>query len=130
MSSSITAGNTSVSAFGMALANRPIINNSPIISHSDRRIQDTCKEFVRELDSHKSVTRSMSAEGNCWDNAVAKRFFKTLKVELIYLNHFQNKHEAESSISEYIEKFYNTNRRHNHLDNMNIFEYQKLQNEH
>lgn len=70
----------------------------------------------------------MSGKGNCWDNAVAESFFKTLKLELIYQNHFRNKHEAESAISDYIEKFYNTNRRHKHLDNMNILEYQKLQN--
>lgn len=53
----------------------------------------------------------MPRKGNCWDNAVAENLFKTLKVELIYQNRFKNKHEAESSISEYIEKFYNTNRR-------------------
>lgn len=107
---------------------RPIINNAPLLFHSDRGIQYACGEFVRELENHRSVARSMSGKGNCRDNAVAESFFKTLKVELIYQNHFHNKHEAESSISEYIENFYNTNRRHKHLDNMNIFEYQKLQN--
>jgi putative transposase len=126
LSSTITARNTSVSAFRMALANRPITNNSPLIFHSDRGIQYVCGEFVREIGNHKSVIKSMSGKGNCWDNAVAESFFKTLKVELIYQNRFQNKHEAESSISEYIEKFYNTNRRHKHLDNLNIFEYRKL----
>jgi putative transposase len=110
----------------MAISNRPITNNSSLIFHSDRGIQYACGEFVREIASHKSVTRSMSGKGNCWDNAVAESFFKTLKVELIYQNRFQNKYEAESSISEYIEKFYNTNRRHGHLDNLNIFEYRKL----
>lgn len=50
----------------------------------------------------------MSGKGNCWDNAVAESFFKTLKIELIYQNPFQNKHETESSISEYIEKIYKT----------------------
>ncbi|MFV5699778.1 IS3 family transposase [Flavobacterium sp. ZT3R17] len=127
LSSVITARNTSVSAFKMAHVNRPITNNSPLIFHSDRGIQYACGEFVREIGSHKSVTRSMSGKGNCWDNAVAESFFKTLKVELIYQNRFQNKHEAESSISEYIEKFYNTDKRHRHLDNLNIFEYRKLQ---
>ena len=125
-SSVITARNTSVSIFRMALVNRPIINNSPLIFHSDRGIQYACGEFVREIDNYKSVTRSRSGKGNCWDNAVAKSFFKTLKPELIYQNHFRNKHEAESSISEYIEKFYNTDRKHGHLDNLNILEYRKL----
>jgi putative transposase len=110
----------------MAISNRPITNNSSLIFHSDRGIQYACGEFVRETDSHKSVTRSMSGKGDCWDNAVTESFFKTLKVELIYQNHFQNKHEVESSIFEYIENFYNTDRRHKHLDNLNIFEYRKL----
>jgi putative transposase len=99
------------------LCNRPTVNNSSIISLSDRGIQYTCGEFVREIDNYESITISMSGKGNCWDNAVAENFFKTLKVELIYQNRFQNKHEAESSISECIEKFYNTNRRHRHLEN-------------
>ena len=126
LSSVITARNTSVSVFRMALVNRPIINNSPLIFHSDRGIQYACGEFVREIDNYKSITRSMSGKGNCWDNAVAESFFKTLKTELIYQNRFRNKYEAESSISEYIEKFYNTDRRHGHLDNLNILEYRKL----
>jgi putative transposase len=53
----------------------------------------------------------MSRKGNCWDNAVAESFFKTLKVELVYQNKYQTKQEAELSIFEYIEIFYNTNRR-------------------
>lgn len=126
LSSSINAKNTSVSAFRMALTKRPIAKNTPLIFHSERGIQYACQEFVLEIDSHKSVIRSMSAKGNCWDNAVAESFFKTLKTELIYHNSFQNKREAESSISEYIEKFYNTNRRHSHLGNQNICEYRKL----
>lgn len=128
LSSSIKASNTSESVFRMAHANRPIANDSPLIFHSDRGIQYACGEFVREVESHKSVIRSMSAKGNCWDNVVAESFFKTLKTELIYRNSFQNKREAEASISEYIEKFYNTDRRHKHLENLNIFEYRKLLN--
>ncbi|MBF4464956.1 IS3 family transposase [Flavobacterium sp. LC2016-12] len=126
LSTSITARNTSISAFRMAHANRPITENSPLIFHSDRGIQYACREFVGELSNHKSVTRSMSGKGNCWDNAVAESFFKTLKVELIYQNRFRNKHKADLAISEYIEKFYNTNRRHKHLHNLSIFEYQQL----
>jgi putative transposase len=62
LSSVITARNTSVSAFRMALVNRPITNNSPLIFHSDRGIQYACGEFVREIDIHKSITRSMSGK--------------------------------------------------------------------
>ncbi|WP_244290022.1 integrase core domain-containing protein [Flavobacterium resistens] len=104
----------------------PITNNSPLIFHSDRGIQYACRQFIDELSNHKSVTRSLSGKGNCWDNAVAESFFKTFKIELTYQKRFLNKQEAESSISEYIEKFYNIDRRHKHLNNLNIFEYQKL----
>jgi transposase InsO family protein/transposase-like protein len=127
LSTSITARNTSTRAFRMAHANRPITDNSPLTFHSDRGIQYACREFVSELSKHKSVTRSMSGKGNYWDNAVVESFFKTLKMELIYQNNFGNKYEAELAITEYIENFYNTTRRHKHLDNLNIFEYQKLQ---
>jgi putative transposase len=65
LSSVITVRNTSVSAFRIALTNRPITNNSPLIFHSDRGIQYACGEFVREIDNYKSITRSMSGKGNC-----------------------------------------------------------------
>ena len=123
LSSSLEAKHTSLKALGMALSTRPIKNNSSLIFHSDRGIQYACKEFVNEINKHTSVIRSMSRKGNCWDNAVSESFFKTLKVELIYRNNYQTKKEAEASISEYIEKFYNTQRRHSHLNNLTISEY-------
>ncbi|QIK52909.1 transposase [Dysgonomonas sp. HDW5B] len=57
----------------------------------------------------------MSAKGNCYDNAVAKSFFKTLKTELIYQNSYDSKIDAYKSVFKYIEAFYNTNRRHSYL---------------
>jgi len=103
-----------------------IVHRSLIDYHSDQDSQCANAAYPSSL-AGTNIQMSMSRVGNCYDNAVAESFFKTLKVELIYQNHFQNKHEAKSSISDYIEKFYNTNRRHKHLDNMNILEYQKLQ---
>ena len=70
----------------------------------------------------------MSRKGNCWDNAVAESFFKTLKVELIYQNRYQTRQEAELSIFEYIETFYNTKRRNKQLNNLTILEHKKLIN--
>lgn len=123
LSTSITAKNTSLRAFKMAITNRPIKNNLSLIFHSDRGVQYACEEFICELSKYKSISRSMSRKGNCWDNAVSESFFRTLKVELIYQNHYLNKKEAELSISEYIETFYNTKRRHSHLGNLTISEY-------
>ena len=54
----------------------------------------------------------MSRKGDCWDNAVAESFFKTLKVELIYQNSFKTFEEAQLSVFEYIEAWYNVNRIH------------------
>ena len=53
----------------------------------------------------------MSGKGNCYDNAVSESFFKTLKAELVYFSRFQTRAEAKSEIFEYIEVFYNRQRR-------------------
>ena len=66
----------------------------------------------------------MSRKGNCWDNAVAKSFFKSLKVEAIYQYHFENKKQAKIAVFEYIETWYNKNRRHSHLNNLTIKEFE------
>src|SRR5690606_30822807 len=54
-----------------------------LIFHSDRGVQYACYEFRGILKAHPLVIQSMSRKGNCWDNAVAESFFKTLKSELI-----------------------------------------------
>ncbi|MFD2602953.1 IS3 family transposase [Flavobacterium suzhouense] len=124
LSTSLSAKHTSLKALDMAITNSPV-NNSPLIFHSDKGIQYACKEFINELSKYKTVIRSMSRKGNCWDNAVSESFFKTLKVELVFQNNYQTKQQAESSISEYIETFYNISRRHSQLNNMTILEYRK-----
>lgn len=85
-----------------------------LILHSDRGVQYACSDF-RELLAGQSVTQSMSGKGNCYDNAVSESFFKTLKTELIYFSRFQTRAEAKSEIFEYIEVFYNRQRRHSSL---------------
>ena len=114
LSETMKAKETILSAFKMAAINRPIKQQQELVFHSDRGIQYACQEFITELNKHKTITQSMSRKGNCWDNAVAESFFKTLKVELIYHNKYQTRKQAELSIFEYIETFYNTKRRHKH----------------
>jgi putative transposase len=128
LSNTMKTNETVIPAFKMAKLNRPLNNNQPLIFHSDRGIQYACKEFTDVLASHKNIIRSMSRKGNCWDNAVAESFFKTIKTELVYHNKYQTRQEAKLSIFEYIETFYNTKRRHQQLDNLTILEYQKLFN--
>ena len=125
LSETMKAKETILSAFKMAAINRPIKQQQELVFHSDRGIQYACQEFITELNKHKTITQSMSRKGNCWDNAVAESFFKTLKVELIYHNKYQTRKQAELSIFEYIETFYNTKRRHKHLNNLTITEYHK-----
>lgn len=125
LSDTMKANETVIPAFNMAKCNRPIFNNQSLIFHSDRGIQYACEEFVNVLNKNTTLIRSMSRKGNCWDNAVAESFFKTLKVELVYHQKYQTRKEAELSIFEYIETFYNTKRRHKKLKNLTILEYHK-----
>ena len=82
-----------------------------LIFHSDRGSQYGSDDFIRLLGSVGAVP-SMSRKGNCWDNAVAESFFSTIKRELIFRRLFQTRKEAELSIFDYIEIFYNRVRLH------------------
>jgi putative transposase len=57
----------------------------------------------------------MSRRGNCWDNAVAESFFSSLKKERIEKRIYKNREIAIADITDYIEAFYNSTRRHSHL---------------
>ena len=128
LSPTMSAKQTSIAALKMAMINRPVEDQKELTFHSDRGIQYACEEFVSEINKTKTIVRSMSRKGNCWDNAVAESFFKTLKVELVYQNKYQTRQEAELSIFEYIETWYNRKRRHKHLNNLTILEQENLIN--
>jgi transposase InsO family protein len=53
------------------------------------------------------VRQSMSRKGNCWDNACAETFFKTLKAELETLDGNHTASVVQNSVFEYIETYYN-----------------------
>jgi len=67
----------------------------------------------------------MSRKGNCWDNAVAESFFHTLKTELVHHEDYHSRTEAKASIFEYIEVFYNRQRRHSHIGQMAPLAFEK-----
>ncbi len=69
----------------------------------------------------------MSGKGNCYDNAIAESFFKTLKYELIYHNRYKTRDEAKLDIFEYIEVFYNRERLHSALGYKSLIEFGKQQ---
>jgi len=124
LSTDMSAENTSIAAWRMAIKNRP--TSKKLIFHSDRGIQYACKDFTDLLGSYKNVERSMSRKGNCWDNAVAESFFKTLKVEHVYRHKYLNSQDASLSVFEWIETWYNRRRRHSALGNLTINEFEKL----
>ena len=113
LSESMKASETSMAAWRMAIKNRAL--TADLIFHSDRGIQYACTEFQNLLEANKYVVRSMSRKGDCWDNAVAETFFKTLKVELVYRRKYSTRAEAAVSIFEYIETRYNRTRLHSTL---------------
>lgn len=116
---------TSLAAWRMALKNRPV--EKGLIFHSDRGVQYANHAFANTLESQK-VTRSMSRKGNCWDNAVAESFFKSLKTELIYGNKLITKQQMRLEIFEYIEIWYNKIRRHSALNYKTIDEFNNQNN--
>ncbi len=124
---SLKAVDTVIPAWLMAVKNRPITQE--LIFHSDRGIQYACNEFRKLLDGFSLVRRSMSRKGNCWDNAVAESFFKSLKMEWVYQRKYRSKMQAALSVFEYIESWYNTDRIHSALE-MSIREFNAINNNH
>ena len=114
LSETMHASCTTVEALRKALKKRGIQKKSGLMFHSDRGIQYACEEF-RGLLNNFEITQSMSRKGNCWDNAVAESFFKTIKTE--ELDHYTIVKEAtlEALIFRYIEGWYNTIRLHSAL---------------
>ncbi len=82
----------------------------------------TLHRWRKEFDDYGH--RSMSRKGNCWDNSVAESFFKSLKTEAIYGNKRLSKQETKLLLFEYIEIWYNKNRRHSTLNYMTIEEFE------
>lgn len=87
---------------------------SDCMFHSDRGIQYAAKSFKNVLKANGFI-QSMSRKGNCYDNAVAESFFRTLKKEHVYNYRYKTREEAKQSIFEYIEVFYNRQRIHSSL---------------
>lgn len=94
-----------------------------LVFHSDRGVQYCAKAFRRKARAW-GMQQSMSRKGDCWDNACAESFFKSLKTELIGRQIFATRGEARAAIFEYIEVFYNRQRLHSYLDYCTPAEYE------
>ena len=99
-----------------------------MIHHSDRGRQYASYAY-QDLLRQYGMRASMSRSGNCYDNAYMESFFGTLKKELVYGERYQNRQEAKLSIFEYVEVFYNRQRRHSALGYMSAEQYERLLSE-
>ena len=96
-----------------------------LIHHSDRGSQYACHVY-RGLLADNGVQCSMSRKGDCLDNAVAERFFGSLKRERTTHRAYATRQEARDDVIDYIEMFYNSRRKHSYLGYVSPNEYEKI----
>ncbi|MDG2991966.1 IS3 family transposase [Candidatus Synechococcus calcipolaris G9] len=102
-----------LTALSAALGHRKP-SSAGLLFHSDRGSQYASHDYQQAL-RQANIACSISRRGNCWDNAVAERFFGTIKTELIHPTVFPNRAIARTTIVEWIEVFYNRKRLHSTL---------------
>ena len=96
-----------------------------LLHHSDRGSQYACHDYQSLLEKY-SIIPSMSRKGNCWDNAVVERFFRSLKSERIDHYRYATREEMKRDVVHYIEMFYNSRRLHSYLDYQSPADYENL----
>jgi transposase InsO family protein len=99
-------------ALSMALMRRR--PGKGLLHHSDRGVQYACDRYQQRL-KQEGLVCSMSRTGNCYDNAAMESFWSTLKTELVYHEKFATRETARQAIFEYVEVFYNRERRHSSI---------------
>jgi putative transposase len=105
----LTTQNTEIKAWIDARKRRNI--SDVFILHSDRGVQYASNKMTNLCNFNLKIKQSMSRKGNCWDNAVAESFFKTIKYEWLYRFKFTSYNQLYQSIEDYI-IWYNTERLH------------------
>jgi len=96
-----------------------------LLRHSDRDglySSLVYQHLLKECD----MTPSMSRTGNCWDKACVESFFASLKNELVAFERFTTQDEAETTVFEWIEVFYNRVRRHSTLGYHSPVDFERL----
>jgi transposase InsO family protein len=98
-----------------------------VLHHSDRGIQYACTAYRTALTRHGMVA-SMSRRGDCWDNAVVESFFASLKTERTHEKRYATWQAAETDVADYIDRFYNRQRRHSTLGHLSpaIYEFRHV----
>lgn len=113
-----------IAALEMALGLRE--PSAGLLHHSDRGSHYASQRYQQLLRAH-GVESSMSGAGDCYDNAVAESFFSTLKNELTLHERYEIRDQARASIFDYIEVFYNRERRHSHIGSISPVEFERRQ---
>jgi transposase InsO family protein len=126
LSEDMSTQNTVYATWIKARCNRSISKNH--IFHSDRGVQYASNKMSNIFNYNVNITQSMSRKGNCWDNAVAESFFKTIKYEWLNRFKFTSFSQLYASIEHYMD-WYNTKRIHSALGFLTPLEMQlKLKN--
>lgn len=116
-----------VDALAMAVGRREV--RPGLIVHTDRGSQ-YCSEHYRGELAREGFVASMSRRANCWDNAVAESTFGRIKSELVHRCEYADADEAKASLFEYVEVFWNRERRHSTLGYISPDEYERSHNPH
>ena len=96
-----------------------------LLHHSDQGSQYASEDFQRLL-AHHGIECSMSRKGDCWDNAAMESFFASLKKEHVYTkSRYLTRDIARADLFEYIEPFYNQQRRHSTLGQVSPAEFER-----
>ena len=95
-----------------------------LIHHSDQGVQYASRDY-QELLRRNHIVPSMSRKGVPYDNACAESFFSTIKLELIYHEHYETRAQAQNAIFEYIEIYYNRQRRNAAIGNIAPTEFRR-----
>lgn len=114
---------TSLVVEALLLARGRRLPGAGLLHHSDRGSQYASEEYRARL-AEAGAQASMSRRGDCYDNAAVESFFGTLKTELVHGRRYATRAEARSDIFEYIEVFYNRERRHSALGYLSPADYE------
>ena len=95
-----------------------------LLHHSDRGSQYTSEQFQRLL-ADSGVVCSMSRSGNVWDNAAMESFFSSLKTERTGQKTYRTRDEPRADVFDYIERFYNSKRRHSTIGYLSPMEFER-----
>jgi putative transposase len=95
-----------------------------LLHHSDQGSQYRSEQFQR-LMAERGIVCSMSRSGNVWDNAAMESFFSSLKTERTARKTYRTRNEAKTDVFDYIERFYNTTRRHSTIGYISPVEFER-----